>query len=51
MRGHATETDLRRDMRKGGRIDSDREDDDIDNELAEANIDSGVVGGFTATPQ
>jgi hypothetical protein len=48
MRGHATETDLRRDMRKGGRIDSDREDDDIDNELAEANIDGGVVGGFTA---
>lgn len=46
MRGHATETDLRRDMRKGGRIDSDREDDDIDNELAEANIDSGVVSGF-----
>lgn len=46
MRGHATETDLRRDMRKGGRIDSDRKDDDIDNELAEANIDSGVVSGF-----
>ncbi|AUR84520.1 portal protein [Vibrio phage 1.060.A._10N.261.48.B5] len=51
MRGHATETDLRRDMRKGGRIDSDREDDDIDNELAEANIDSGVVGGFNAVTQ
>ncbi len=51
MRGHATETDLRRDMRKGGRIDSDREDDDIDNELAEANIDSGVVGGFNAAAQ
>lgn len=46
MRGHATETDLRRDMRKGGRIDSDREDDDIDNELAEAQSDAGMVTGF-----
>lgn len=46
MRGHATETDLRRDMRKGGRIDSDREDDDIDNELAEAQSDAGMVNGF-----
>jgi hypothetical protein len=46
MRGHATETDLRRDMRKGGRIDSDREDDDIDNELAEAQSDAGMVAGF-----
>lgn len=46
MRGHATETDLRRDMRKGGRIDSDREDDDIDNELAEAKSDAGMVTAF-----
>ncbi|AUS01577.1 portal protein [Vibrio phage 1.287.O._10N.286.55.C7] len=46
MRGHATETDLRRDMRKGGRIDSDREDDDIDNELAEAQSDAGMVTAF-----
>lgn len=46
MRGHATETDLRRDMRKGGRIDSDREDDDIDNELAEAQSDAGMMAGF-----